>query len=66
MNKVSLLTLAKKLSDDNLYVISIYDLEPAGLIVSAYDQTNSKEYNLPISEQEVRKKVFMFLIRYND
>ena len=53
MNKVSLLTIGKKLQDGNLYVLSIYDLEPSGLIVSAYDQTNSKEYILPVSEHEV-------------
>eukprot|EP01033_Poteriospumella_lacustris_P004614 gene4614-3305_t len=50
MNKVSLLTLGKKLRDGNLYVISIHDLEPNGLIVHAYDQSNSKEYILPITE----------------
>ena len=53
MNKVSLLTVGKKLQDGNLYVMSIYDLEPSGLIVHAYDQRNSKEYMLPLSEHEV-------------
>lgn len=53
MNKVSLLTLGKKLQDGNLYVLSVYDVEPSGVIVHAYDQTNSKEYTLPISEYEV-------------
>lgn len=52
MNKVSLLTVGKKLQD-NLYLLSIYDLEPSGLIVHAYDQIQSKEYLLPISEKEV-------------
>jgi hypothetical protein len=55
MNKVSLLTIGKKLQDDNLYVLSIYDLEPSGLIVNAYDQTKSKEYILPISEHELAR-----------
>ena len=53
MNKVSLLTIGRKLQDGNLYLLSIHDLEPSGLIVHAYDQTNSKEYILPISESEV-------------
>ena len=53
MNKVSLLTLGKKLKDGNLYLLSIHDLEPSGLIIHAYDQLNSKEYILPITEFEV-------------
>ena len=53
MNKVSLLTIGKKLQDGSLYLLSIYDLEPSGLIVQAYDQVNSKEYLLPVSESEV-------------
>lgn len=53
MNKVSLLTLGKKLQDGNLYLLSVYDLEPSGIIIHAYDQLNSKEYTLPISEFEV-------------
>jgi hypothetical protein len=55
MNKPTLLTVGKRLGDDDtLYLVSIYDLEPAGIIVSAYNQINSKEYLLPISEMEVR------------
>ena len=53
MNKVSLLTMGKKLQDNNLYVLSIYDLEPSGLIVHAYDQRNSKELIMPVTEHEV-------------
>eukprot|EP01032_Pedospumella_encystans_P019560 gene19560-22237_t len=53
MNKVSLLTIGKKLQDGSLYLLSIYDLEPSGLIVQAYDQVNSKEYLLPVSESEL-------------
>lgn len=58
MNKVSLLTIGKKLRDNNLYLLSIYDLEPSGLIVHAYDQVNSKEYLLPVSESEVCLSTF--------
>jgi len=58
MNKVSLLTVGRKLNDDTLKVLSIYDLEPSGLIVSAYDQHTSKEYTLPISEYELAQADF--------
>jgi hypothetical protein len=61
MNKVSLLTIGRKLQDQNLYLLSIYDLEPSGLIVHAYDQINSKEYLLPIAEAEVTH-VYHFLM----
>eukprot|EP00601_Ochromonadales_sp_CCMP2298_P028735 CAMPEP_0173346386 /NCGR_PEP_ID=MMETSP1144-20121109/12534_1 /TAXON_ID=483371 /ORGANISM="non described non described, Strain CCMP2298" /LENGTH=158 /DNA_ID=CAMNT_0014293685 /DNA_START=29 /DNA_END=501 /DNA_ORIENTATION=+ len=53
MNKVSLLTIGKKLSDGNSYLLSIYDIEPSGVIVHAYDQQKSKELILPISEAEL-------------
>jgi hypothetical protein len=55
MNKVSLLTTGRKLQDGSLYLMSIYDLEPSGLVVHAYDQLQSKEYVLPVSEVEVRR-----------
>lgn len=64
MNKVSLLTIGKKLQDRNLYLLSIYDLEPSGLIVHAYDQVNSKEYLLPISESEVNRQKIDFLLGF--
>ena len=54
MNKVSLLTAGRKLNGD-LYLLSIYDLEPSGVMVQAYDQIKSKEFLLPISESEVHK-----------
>lgn len=60
MNKVSLLTIGKKLQDGSLYLLSIYDLEPSGLIVQAYDQVNSKEYLLPVSESEVNDYKILF------
>eukprot|EP01039_Chlorochromonas_danica_P009528 gene9530-10532_t len=52
MNKASLLTLGKRLNDGNLYFLSIHDLEPSGVIVHAYDQVNSKEFILPVTEHE--------------
>ena len=54
MNKAALLTMARKFqADDDLYLVSIFDLEPSGIIVHAYNQINSKEYVLPVSEMEV-------------
>lgn len=53
MNKASLLTIGKRLNDGNLYFLSIHDLEPSGVIIHAYDQINSTEYVLPISEHQV-------------
>jgi hypothetical protein len=64
MNKVSLVTLGKKLQDGNLYVISVYDVEPSGIIVHAYDQMNSKEYTLPVSEFEVTSFLFLELLLF--
>lgn len=62
MNKASLLTVGKKLQG-NLYLLSIYDLEPSGLIVHAYDQVQSKEYLLPISEREVNSISITYVLR---
>ena len=52
MNKVHLCQLSKELNG-KLYVVSIYDLEPQGLIVNAYDQDSSKQYNLAVSEYDL-------------
>jgi hypothetical protein len=55
MNKVSLLSTVKKINpDQDLYLVSVYDVEPSGIIIHAYNQTNSKEYFLPVSENEVK------------
>lgn len=53
MNKPALYTCGRKLQDGNVYLISFFDVEPSGVIVQAYDQTHSKEFILPISEEEV-------------
>jgi hypothetical protein len=53
MNKPALLTMGKTLNKDKLYVLTVYDMEPAGVIVQAYNQADSKEYILPISEREL-------------
>ncbi len=64
MNKASLLTVGKKLSDGNLYMISVYDLEPSGVVVHAYDQTNSKEYHFPVTEFEVILLHFFWFVLF--
>ena len=53
MNKPALYTCGRKLQDGNLYLISVFDVEPSGVIIQAYDQTHSKEFILPVSEEEV-------------
>ena len=53
-NKPALLTVGKRMgSDDGLYILSVFDLEPSGVIVQAYSQIDSKEYMLPITEMEL-------------
>ena len=53
MNKPALLTVGKTLNEDKLYTLSIYDMEPSGIIVQAYNTADSKEYILPVSEREL-------------
>lgn len=53
MNRAALLTVGRKLQGDNMYLLSVFDLEPSGVIVHAYNQADSKEYILPITELEV-------------
>jgi hypothetical protein len=54
MNKESLFTIGKKLKgSEGQYLISVFDLEPSGIIIHAYNQKDSQETMLPISEIEV-------------
>ena len=54
MNKSALLTTVKKFDIDNdLYLVSFFDLVPSGIIVHAYNQVNSNILTLPIAETEV-------------
>ncbi len=55
MNRAALLTVGRKLQGDNMYLLSVFDLEPSGVIVHAYNQSDSKEYILPVTELEVVK-----------
>jgi hypothetical protein len=55
MNKAALVTVVKKFQAyPDLCLVSIFDLEPSGIIVHAYNQINSNVYTLPVSEMEVR------------
>lgn len=49
----SLYTQARKIGEQT-FIISVYDLEPAGLLVRAYNHDNSLEYTLSVLEHEVR------------
>lgn len=56
MNKESLYTTGKKLTGKYgtiVYIMSVFDLEPSGVIVQGYNQMDSKEHILPIAEKEV-------------
>lgn len=54
MNKESLFTTGKKLKgSENQFLLSVFDLEPSGIIIHAYNQKDSQERMLPISEMEV-------------
>jgi hypothetical protein len=53
MNKAALMTSGRKLEGGQLYLLSVFDLEPSGVIVHAYNQITSKEYILPVAEKEM-------------
>jgi len=53
MNKAALMTSGRKLEGGQLYLLSVFDLEPSGVIVHAYNQITSKEYMLPVKEKEL-------------
>lgn len=57
MNKTALITIGKKLKSNDLYLLSVLDLEPSGVIVHAYSQVDSTEYSLPISESDVSNNI---------
>ena len=66
MNRNALITLGRKMNGDTLYLLSVLDVEPSGVIIHAYNQIDSKEYMLPISEIEVcDKRLFIFYYYVN-
>lgn len=63
MNKAALFTTGKKLNGSDLYLLSVYDLEPSGIIIHAYNQSDSKEYMLPVTEMQVFSKKQKFCLK---
>jgi hypothetical protein len=59
MNKVALVTVGKRLLGETLFLVSVFDLEPSGVLIHAYNQSDSREYTLPISERDVRLNIFV-------
>jgi hypothetical protein len=53
MNKAALITIGKQFTDDSMFLLSVFDLEPSGIIIHAYNQADSKEYTIAVSEMEV-------------
>lgn len=58
MNKAALYTAGRKLQGSSIYLLSVFDMEPSGIIVHAYNQVNSSEYLLPISERDLANAKF--------
>jgi hypothetical protein len=61
MNKAALITVGKKFHEDSMFLLSVFDLEPSGVIIHAYNQADSKEYSLPVTEMEVGLLGSMFI-----
>ena len=53
MKNRSLYTLGRELDDGAMYILSVIDLEPAGVLVQAYNQENSEELTMAVSESQV-------------
>ena len=53
MRRSSLYTVGRQLDDETMYILSVIDLEPAGVLIHAYNQANSEELTMPVSEAQV-------------
>ncbi|GMI16893.1 hypothetical protein TrLO_g1720 [Triparma laevis f. longispina] len=53
--KASVFTHGKKLADGSMYIITIIDLEPAGLLIKAYNQSSNAEYTLSPTEGQIKE-----------
>lgn len=56
MNKQALFTKALPMYVDDRkqeYILRVYDLEPSGIIISAYSDTDSKSRIYPVSEKDL-------------
>jgi len=54
MNYQSIFTQARKLGDDGTFIITVQDLDPAGVLIRAYNQDTSVEYSLQAREHELK------------
>lgn len=59
MEKPLLLQKLMKLehSGANMYLMSVFDLNPSGIIIFALSQVDFQEHSLSISEDQVRAKM---------
>uniref|UniRef100_A0A7S2XW71 Uncharacterized protein n=1 Tax=Fibrocapsa japonica TaxID=94617 RepID=A0A7S2XW71_9STRA len=55
MNLSYLYVQGRQLSDGGMYIISVTDLDPAGVLIKAYNQVTSSEYYLSPSEDELEE-----------
>ena len=53
--KVAIFNCAHGLSDNEIYIMQVFDNAPSGLLVKAYLQARSLEYYMPITELELEK-----------
>jgi len=51
--KAAIYTVGRQLNDGDMYIFSVFDLEPAGLLIRAYCATTSKEITTAPSESEI-------------
>ena len=55
MQRTAVYSAGRKLSDDCMYVVSVFDLDPAGMLVRAYCQRTSSDFTLAVTEAELRR-----------
>ena len=53
--KVAIYNCARAFSDNELYIIQVFDNSPSGILLKAYLQAKSLEYFMPITESELEK-----------
>eukprot|EP00614_Pseudopedinella_elastica_P015646 CAMPEP_0172586852 /NCGR_PEP_ID=MMETSP1068-20121228/6087_1 /TAXON_ID=35684 /ORGANISM="Pseudopedinella elastica, Strain CCMP716" /LENGTH=160 /DNA_ID=CAMNT_0013381733 /DNA_START=17 /DNA_END=499 /DNA_ORIENTATION=- len=55
MRKAAIYTVGRQLNDGEMYIFSLYDLEPAGILIRAYCQSTSSEQTTSPTENELEK-----------
>ncbi|CAM9290784.1 unnamed protein product, partial [Choristocarpus tenellus] len=48
-------TVGRKLGDDGMYIVDLFDMSPAGILIRAYNQENSARYTSSPSEGELAR-----------